>query len=289
MMKVECQKMYKDSHQDFEFENEEAYSLALSSVLKLGQDTGDRTNTGMRSLFGVTMKFNLEFGFPLITTKKMFTKGVFQELLWFLSGSTSNTELEERGVKFWREWADEQGELPNIYGKQWVRWEDARGNVFNQIEYVINEIKTNPNSRRILFTGWNAAEMQWEDTALPCCHSTVVQFYVREGKYLDMYHYQRSGDMFLGVPVNIASYATLLTMIAQQCDLVPGFMTHTIGVAHIYNNHIQQVSEQLFRLPYSSPSLIIKRKPESIFDYEFEDFEVIDYEHHPAIKGEVAI
>lgn len=270
--------------------NECNYLEALEDIVEYGQDTGDRTGTGMRSLFGVTMNFDLKYGFPLLTTKKMFTRGVFGELLWFLSGSTSNKELEDKyNIKFWQEWQNEYGDLPNIYGKQWVRWEDARGNVFNQIEYVINEIKKNPNSRRIVFTGWNAPEMQWEDTALPCCHSTVVQFYVRENKYLDMYHYQRSGDMFLGIPVNIASYATLLTMIAQQCNLIPRKLTHTIGVAHIYHNHFEQVEEQLSREPYNSPKLIIKRHPEDIFSYKIEDFEVVDYNCHPAIKGDVSV
>lgn len=269
--------------------NEQQYLDALKYVLENGQDTGDRTGTGMRSCFGVTMKFDLDKGFPLLTTKKMFVRGVFGELLWFLSGSTSNKELEEKyNIKFWRPWQNEFGELPNIYGKQWVRWEDSRGGTFNQIKYVVNEIKNNPTSRRILFTGWNAPEMQWEDTALPCCHSTVVQFYVENDK-LHMYHYQRSGDMFLGVPVNIASYATLLTMIAQQCNLKPATITHTIGVAHIYHNHLEQVKEQLSRTPYEPPKLIIKRKPDSIFDYQLEDFEVADYKHHPLIKGDVAV
>ncbi|MCY7542402.1 thymidylate synthase [Bacillus safensis] len=268
---------------------EKEYLKLLQKIYAYGHNTGDRTETGMRSLFGETMEFNLAEGFPLVTTKKMFTRGVFGELLWFLSGSTSNKELEEKfGIKFWKEWANEAGQLPNIYGKQWTRWEDGRGNIFNQIKYVIDQIKYNPTSRRILFTGWNAPEMQWEDTALPCCHSTVVQFYV-EGDYLHMYHYQRSGDMFLGVPVNIASYATLLTMIAQQCDLKPGIMKHTVGVAHIYHNHLEQVKEQLTREPFHAPRLNIKRKPDSIFDYKLEDFEVVDYVHHLLIKGDVAI
>jgi thymidylate synthase len=270
--------------------NEQQYLNALRDILNNGLDTGDRTGTGMRSKFGVTMTFDLSDGrFPLLTTKKMFTRGVFGELIWFLSGSTSNTELEEKyNVKFWREWANEAGMLPNIYGKQWVRWEDSKGNIFNQIKYVINEIKTNPHSRRILFTGWNAPEMQYEDTALPCCHSTVVQFYVR-GEYLDMYHYQRSGDFFLGVPVNIASYAALLQMIADQTGYKAGVMTHTVGVAHIYHNHIDQVIEQLSREPYEAPKLIIMNKPETIFEYEVSDFALIEYEHHPLIKGDVAV
>lgn len=269
--------------------NEMQYLKLLNKVLKHGNDTGDRTGTGMRSLFGETMEFDLRKGFPLITTKKMFTRGVFGELLWFLSGSTSNAELEDKyNIKFWREWQDENQNLPNIYGKQWVRWEDSRGGVFNQIEYVINEIKNNPNSRRILYTGWNAPEMQWEDTALPCCHSTVVQFYVENGN-LHLYHYQRSGDLFLGLPVNIASYATLLTMVAQQCGLTPATMKHTVGVAHIYHNHIEQVELQLTRVPHKAPTLEIKRKPVSIFDYQLDDFEVKNYDCHPTIKGDVAV
>jgi thymidylate synthase len=269
--------------------SENQYLKLLSDVYKYGTDTGDRTGTGMRSLFGETMEFDLREGFPLLTTKKMFTRGVFGELLWFLSGSTSNKELEEKyGVKFWREWQNEVNELPNIYGKQWIRWEDNRGNIFNQIEYVINEIKNNPTSRRILFTGWNAPEMQWKDTALPCCHSTVVQFQVEDG-YLNMTHYQRSGDLFLGVPVNIASYYTLMRMIADQCDLKIGIMKHTVGIVHIYHNHFDQVEEQLKREPYQLPQLNIKRKPNSIFEYELDDFEVIDYQHHPLIKGVVAV
>ncbi|WP_299831785.1 thymidylate synthase [uncultured Metabacillus sp.] len=269
--------------------NEMQYLNLLDKVYKQGNDTGDRTGTGMRSLFGETMEFDLREGFPLITTKKMFTRGVFGELLWFLSGSTSNIELEEKyNIKFWREWQNEVGQLPNIYGKQWVRWEDGKGNIFNQIKYVIDEINSNPNSRRILFTGWNAPEMQYPDTALPCCHSTTVQFYVT-GDELQMYHYQRSGDLFLGVPVNIASYATLMTMIAQQCELKPTIMKHTVGVAHIYHNHLKQVEEQLSRDPYELPRLNIGRKPESIFDYKLEDFVVSGYTHHPLIKGDVAV
>lgn len=540
--------------------NELQYLKVLNNVLENGIDTGDRTGTGMRSLFGETMEFDLRKGFPLITTKKMFTRGVFAELLWFLSGSTSGKELREKyNVQFWKEWEDEFGELNNIYGKQWMRQESPRkivkvekkiikykneinnikvndienprvpntdsivgkkfntnnsgqlivldfngyyydskgknkgrtykiqfintgyiannikkenivtgevkdpyhrrvfgvgymGNIkvedevekslhaawrnmlercysvncknykyyggkgievsqewhcfenfsrdvkkipnwhkkkhdlnnyhldkdyfcsnvyskdtcvwlhkeenklyskskpfyiigegieelfinisecarkfgldassiskcllgkinshksyefkyldynkekytyryalpFNQIKYIIDEIKSNPTSRRILFTGWNAPEMQWEDTALPCCHSTVVQFWV-EGKNIHMYHYQRSGDLFLGVPVNIASYATLLTMIAQQCDLIPATIKHTVGIAHIYHNHIDQVKEQLTRTPYKLPKLNIKRKPDSIFDYELDDFEVVDYKCHPKIKGDVAV
>ena len=269
--------------------SENQYLKLLGDVYKYGQDTGDRTGTGMRSLFGETMRFDLREGFPLITTKKMFTRGVFGELLWFLDGSTSNAELEEKyNVGFWKEWANEQNELPNIYGKQWVRWEDGRGNIFNQIEYVINEIKNNPHSRRILFTGWNAPEMQWEDTALPCCHSTVVQFYVEDG-FLNIYHYQRSGDIFLGIPVNIASYYTLLRIIADQCNLRVGTMEHAIGVAHIYHNHFDQVEEQLSRQPLPLPQLNIKRKADSIFDYKLEDFEVVNYNHHALIKGDVAV
>jgi len=269
--------------------SENQYLKLLGDIYKYGQDTGDRTGTGMRSLFGEKMELDLREGFPLLTTKKMFTRGVFGELLWFLSGSTSNAELEEKyNVKFWRGWVNEVNQLPNIYGKQWVRWEDSRGNIFNQIEYVINEIKTNPNSRRILFTGWNAPEMQWKDTALPCCHSTVVQFYVEDG-YLNMFHYQRSGDMFLGVPVNIASYYTLMRIIADQTGLKVGIMKHEVGVAHIYHNHFAQVEEQLSRQPYELPQLIIKSKPDSIFDYKLEDFEVVNYTHHPLIKGDVAI
>ena len=269
--------------------SENQYLRLLSDVYKYGQDSGDRTGTGMRSLFGESMEFDLREGFPLLTTKKMFERGVFAELLWFLDGSTSNAELERKyNVKFWREWANEANELPNIYGKQWVRWEDAKGNIFNQIQYVIDEIKTNPTSRRILFTGWNAPEMQWEDTALPCCHSTVVQFYVEDG-YLNMCHYQRSGDLFLGVPVNIASYYTLMRIIADQCGLQVGTMKHTIGVAHIYHNHFNQVEEQLSRTPYQLPELLIKRKPNTIFEYKLEDFEVKNYNHHPLIKGEVAV
>jgi thymidylate synthase len=265
------------------------YLDKLREIYETGNDTGERTGTGMRSLFGLTMEFDLREGFPLLTTKKMFTRGVFGELLWFLSGSTSNKELEAKyNVHFWKEWANEVGNLPNIYGKQWVRWEDSRGNIFNQIKYVVNEIKNDPTSRRILFTGWNAPEMQYKDTALPCCHSTVVQFYV-ENSVLHMYHYQRSGDYFLGVPVNIASYATLLTMIAQQCDLIPGTMKHTVGVAHIYHNHMDQVKEQLRRYPYELPKLVIKRKPESIFKYELSDFEIKDYISHDKIHGDVAI
>ena len=547
--------------------SEQQYLDLLKKVYEKGSDTGDRTGTGMRSLFGETMEFDLRDGFPLLTTKKMFTRGVFGELLWFLSGSTSNTELEkDYNIKFWREWQNSEGELPNIYGKHWTRWEGSKkiikverrikrnnneevdyninpvkeevrkvsdysnligktfksrkhgdflvfdvtneynkednpkglykysiqfvktgyikhnvkthsikngtledpyypsiegvgcvgkyrndtsdpiinklkstwrkmlyrcynekhvefhnyggkgifvdnrwlnfenfvedaqklpnwnkkkeywngfnldkdyygsncysketcvwlsisenilythskpfvvyennkelgtflSNIecgdyigvdhrrisdfftkgylpkkyaayhfeyieydednyvyryelpFNQIKYIIKELKNNPNSRRILYTGWNAPEMQWEDTALPCCHSTVVQFYVEDG-YLDMYHYQRSGDMFLGIPVNIASYATLLTMIAQQCNLKPRIMKHTVGVAHIYHNHLEQVKLQLTREPLPLPTLNIKRKPDSIFDYKFGDFELIGYESHGGIKGDVAV
>lgn len=541
--------------------SENQYLRLLKDIYTYGQDTSDRTGTGMRSLFGEKMEFDLREGFPLLTTKKMFTRGVFAELLWFLSGSTSNAELEEKyNVHFWKKWANDKGELNNIYGKQWIRWEssqkivkvkqknnlnlntdledvtvnelrtpnlnsedlfvgtivttkkhgdlivldfnsyyiDSKGrnkgrtydiqflktghimekvkkenikngevadpyfrsvygvgynggciinnkadeslytawnnmlercystdskqykyygakgirvhsrwhslknfiedvkkipnwnlkkynltnyhldkdyygsniyskescvwlhkdenklyskskpfyilnddnkelfiNIsecarkfnldpsaiskcllgkhkqtkgytfeyleydkdkyvyryslpFNQIQYIIDEIRNNPTSRRILFTGWNAPEMQWEDTALPCCHSTVVQFYVEDG-YLNLYHHQRSGDMFLGVPVNIASYATLLMMVAQQTGLKAGKMIHSIGVAHIYHNHFEQVEKQLSRQPYELPQLIIKRQPESIFDYKLDDFEVVNYQHHPLIKGDVAV
>lgn len=258
-------------------------------LLRHVRDTGitkkDRTGTGTRSVFGYQIRFDLQKGFPLLTTKKVFFKGLAVEMLWFLRGDTNIKYLNDYGVKIWDPWADEEGNLGPVYGKQWVRWSGMNGEAINQIERVIEGIRTAPDSRRHIVNSWNVADL--DEMALPPCHM-VFQFYVGEGR-LSCHLYVRSNDLFLGAPFNIAEYALLTHMVAQQCDLAPGELVYTIGDAHIYLNHIDQIGEQLSRDPYPLPSLKINRKPPSIFEYGYEDFEVLDYQYHPAIKAPVAV
>jgi len=245
----------------------------------------DRTGTGTYSVFGHQMRFDLSEGFPLVTTKKLHLRSIIHELLWFLSGDTNIKYLKENGVSIWDEWADENGDLGPVYGYQWRSWPTADGRHIDQISQVIDQLKNNPDSRRIIVSGWNVGEL--ENMALPPCHA-FFQFYVADGK-LSCQLYQRSADTFLGVPFNIASYSLLVHMLAQQCDLEVGDFVWTGGDVHIYSNHLEQVDLQLTREPLPLPKLVIKRKPESLFDYKFEDFEIEGYEHHPHIKAPVAV
>ena len=277
-----------------------AYLDLMKDVLENGTDKGDRTGVGTRSVFGRQMRFDLNAGFPLVTTKKVHLKSIIYELLWFLKGSTDNNWLKERGVSIWNEWATDSGDLGPIYGKQWRSWQGAVGQVVDQIAEVIQQIKSKPDSRRLIVSAWNPTELPDESQspqanaeqgrmALAPCHC-LFQFYVLDGK-LSCQLYQRSADLFLGVPFNIASYALLTHMIAQQCDLGVGEFVHTFGDCHLYQNHLTDdiVLEQLSRSPKPLPTLKIHRKPASIFDYEFEDFEILNYESDPAIKAPIAI
>ncbi|WP_085907175.1 thymidylate synthase [Kiloniella majae] len=261
------------------------YLDLMKDVLENGTDKGDRTGTGTRSVFGRQIRFDLSQGFPLMTTKKLHLKSVVHELLWFLSGDTNIKYLKENGVRIWDEWADENGDLGPVYGHQWRSWPTPDGTTVDQITNLMAQIKGNPDSRRHIVSAWNVAEV--DNMALPPCHS-LFQFYVAEGR-LSCQLYQRSADIFLGVPFNIASYALLTYMIAQQADLEPGDFVHTFGDAHIYSNHFEQVKTQLQREPFKLPSLRIKRKPDSIFDYAFDDFDILDYEAHPHIAGKVSV
>lgn len=269
------------------------YLDLLDRIMKEGVDKGDRTGTGMRELFGAQMVFDLSEGFPLVTTKKMFLKGIIHELLWFLAGSTNIKYLTDNGVHIWDAWADENGELGPVYGKQWRKWEstelkspyDLQRKTIDQISNLIQEIKDKPNSRRMIVTAWNPAEV--DNMALPPCHC-LFQFNVQEGK-LNCQLYQRSADMFLGVPFNIASYALLTMMIAQVCNLEPGKFVHTFGSAHIYHNHFDQVKEQLSREPKPLPRMEINKDAKSIFSFVYEDFKLVDYECHPRIKAPIAV
>ena len=245
----------------------------------------DRTGTGTLSVFGHQMRFDLSRGFPLVTTKKLHLKSIVHELLWFLDGDANIGYLQENGVSIWNEWADENGDLGPIYGVQWRKWKDARGETIDQIADVIHRLKTDPDSRRIIVSAWNVGELP--GMALPPCH-TLFQFYVADGK-LSCQLYQRSADVFLGVPFNIASYALLTHMLAQQTDLGVGDFVWTGGDCHLYLNHLEQVENQLAREPLPLPRLAIKRKPDSIFEYRFEDFEILNYESHPHIKAPVAV
>jgi thymidylate synthase len=277
-----------------------AYLDLMKDVLENGTDKGDRTGVGTRSVFGRQMRFDLSKGFPLLTTKKVHLKSIIHELLWFLEGSTDNNWLKERGVSIWDEWATEAGDLGPIYGKQWRSWVAADGRVVDQIEELIQQIKTKPNSRRLIVSAWNPTELP-DETISPQENAEqgkmafaqclcLFQFYVLDGK-LSCQLYQRSADLFLGVPFNIASYALLTHMIAQQCDLEVGEFVHTFGDCHLYQNHLTDdiVLKQLSRTPTALPSLKLARKPNSIFDYEFEDFEVLDYQPQPGIKAPIAI
>jgi thymidylate synthase len=262
------------------------YEDLLRDVLENGVEKTDRTGTGTKSVFVRSMRFDLSKYFPLITTKKVFTKGIIAELLWLLNGDTNAKTLEDQGVKIWSEWADpETRDLGPIYGKQWRSWPDYDGGTIDQITEVVESIKSNPDSRRHIVNAWNVAQVK--DMALPPCH-TMFQFYVADGK-LSCHLYQRSGDMFLGIPFNIASYSLLTHMIAQQTGLEVGEFIHTIGDAHIYADHIDQVNEQLSREAREYPQLVIKRKPESIFDYKLDDFAFEGYDPHPKITAPVAV
>jgi thymidylate synthase len=299
------------------------YLDLMKHVLENGVRKSDRTGTGTSSIFGYQMRFDLSQGFPLVTTKKLHLRSIIYELLWFLRGETNIKYLTDHGVTIWNEWADEEGELGPVYGRQWrawkipVRhrrrsrnpsqlplWEDGEDsspgitfddqlrnwrkpndNYIDQISQVVRQIKKNPDSRRHVVTAWNPAEI--DEMALPPCHC-LFQFYVSEGR-LSCQLYQRSGDVFLGVPFNIASYALLTMMVAQVCDLTAGEFIHTLGDAHLYLNHLEQAKLQLNREPYPLPQLIIKRRPESIFDYRFEDFEIANYQAHPHISAPVAV
>ncbi|WP_342023884.1 thymidylate synthase [Arthrobacter citreus] len=261
------------------------YEDLLHDVMAHGTQKSDRTGTGTRSVFGRQMRFDLRDSFPLITTKRVHFKSVALELLWFLRGDSNVRWLQERGVSIWNEWADDDGELGPVYGVQWRSWPTPDGGSIDQIAKVIESIRTNPDSRRHIVTAWNPAEV--DNMALPPCHA-MFQFYVADGK-LSCQLYQRSADLFLGVPFNIASYALLTLMVAQQTGLEPGEFVWTGGDVHIYDNHVDQVREQLSREPYPYPQLRLARKPESIFDYVLEDFEVLDYRHHPGIKAPIAV
>ena len=259
------------------------------SMMKHVRDTGtrkeDRTGTGTLSVFGYQMRFDLSRGFPLVTTKKLHIRSIVHELLWFLKGDSNIGYLVDNGVSIWNEWADENGELGPVYGVQWRSWPDARGETHDQIAEVVETIRRNPDSRRIIVSAWNVGELN--NMALPPCH-TMFQFYVADGK-LSCQLYQRSADIFLGVPFNIASYALLTHMIAQQCDLSVGDFIWTGGDCHLYLNHLEQVDEQLSRRPLPLPRLVMRRRPASIFDYEYDDFEILNYEAHPHIRAAVAV
>ena len=261
------------------------YLELLRDVLENGEKKSDRTGTGTISKFGAQCRYNLNDGFPLVTTKKVHLKSIIHELLWFLKGSTNIKYLQENNVRIWNEWADENGELGPVYGKQWRSWEAKDGRTIDQISEAIDTIKNNPDSRRIIVSAWNVGEI--DKMALPPCHS-FFQFYVINGK-LSCQMYQRSADLFLGVPFNIASYALLTMMFAQVCDLKLGDFVHTIGDAHIYLNHIEQVKLQLSREPYPLPKMLINENVKNIFDFKYEDFTLTDYKCHPTIKGEVSI
>ena len=263
----------------------QAYLDFLRHIQTNGIKKQDRTGTGTYSVFGYQMRFDLSAGFPVVTTKKLHVRSIFHELLWFLSGDTNIKYLRDNGVTIWDEWADADGNLGPVYGKQWRRWETADGRVVDQISDVIQQIKTNPNSRRLLVSAWNVGELN--NMALPPCH-LLFQFYVADGK-LSSQLYQRSCDAGLGVPFNIASYALLTHLIAEQCDLAVGDFVWTGGDCHIYLNHVEQVQQQLTRAPYPLPKLLMKRKPASIFEYRYEDFEIVGYQSHPHIAMPVAV
>jgi thymidylate synthase len=261
------------------------YEDFMRHVQAHGVRKGDRTGTGTTSVFGHQMRFDLNEGFPLVTTKKVHFKSIALELLWFLRGDGNAKWLQDRGVTIWNEWAAPDGDLGPVYGVQWRSWPTPDGGHIDQIAEVVEQLKTNPDSRRIIVSAWNVAELS--KMALMPCHA-FFQFYVAEGR-LSCQLYQRSADIFLGVPFNIASYALLTHMLAQQCDLAVGDFIWTGGDCHLYSNHAEQVALQLTRAPHTYPRLAIKRRPASIFDYEFDDFEVLDYAHHPAIKAAVAV
>jgi thymidylate synthase len=262
-----------------------SYLELLREVCAAGARKADRTGTGTLSLFGRQLRFDLTQGFPLITTKKIHVRSVIYELLWLLRGDTNVAYLHEHGVTIWDEWADAQGELGPVYGEQWRAWLAPDGSTIDQIEQVVQALRRNPNSRRIMVSAWNVGELS--RMALMPCH-VLFQFYVADGR-LSCQLYQRSADLFLGVPFNIASYALLTHMFAQQCDLKPGEFIWTGGDCHLYVNHLEQARAQLARSPYPPPQLVLRRRPPTIFDYDYEDFEFVNYQYHPAIAAPVAV
>ncbi|NWF36701.1 thymidylate synthase [Mariprofundus sp. KV] len=275
-----------------------AYLDLMRHVRDHGNQKGDRTGTGTKSVFGYQMRFDLSEGFPLVTTKKVHLKSIIHELLWFLSGDTNTRYLTDNGVSIWNEWATEDGSLGPVYGFQWRNWATPDGRLVDQISELIEQIKTKPNSRRLIVSAWNVADLPDESIspqanvangkmALPPCH-TFFQFYVADGK-LSCQLYQRSADIFLGVPFNIASYALFTMMVAQVCDLEPGDFVHTFGDAHLYSNHMEQVETQLAREPFTLPTMKINPDVKNIFDFTYDDFELINYECHPGIRAPIAI
>jgi thymidylate synthase len=262
-----------------------AYHNLLKHIMEHGVDKPDRTGTGIRSVFGYQMRFDLSEGFPMVTTKKLHLKSIIHELLWFLQGDTNIAYLKENGVRIWDEWADENGDLGPVYGYQWRSWPTPNGGHVDQISKLLDQIKANPNSRRLMVSAWNPAMV--DDMALPPCHA-LFQFYVADGK-LSCQLYQRSADSFLGVPFNIASYALLTLMIAQVCNLQPGDFVHTFGDAHIYSNHFDQVREQLSREIRPLPQMKINPAVTNLFEFKFDDFELVNYHPHPHIKAPVAV
>lgn len=270
------------------------YLQLLQHILDNGKAKGDRTGTGTLSCFGYQMRFDLEQGFPMVTTKKLHLKSILYELLWFLQGDTNIKYLNDHGVSIWNEWADEHGDLGPVYGKQWRTWEGADGKTVDQVSEVIAQIKKNPDSRRLIVSAWNVAELP--DMALMPCHA-LFQFYVAppdplqpgQKRKLSCQLYQRSADVFLGVPFNIASYALLTLMVAQVCDLDPGEFIHTFGDVHLYNNHFEQAREQLKRIPFPLPVMKVNPAVKNILDFRFEDFSLENYQHHPGIKAPVAV
>ena len=261
------------------------YLNLMQHILKEGTLKEDRTGTGTTSVFGYQMRFNLQQGFPMVTTKKLHLKSIIHELLWFLKGDTNIQYLKENNVRIWDEWADENGDLGHVYGYQWRSWPTPDGRHIDQITNVINQIKNNPDSRRLIVSAWNVGEI--EEMALPPCHA-FFQFYVADGK-LSCQLYQRSADVFLGVPFNIASYAILTHMVAQVCNLEVGDFVHTLGDAHLYSNHMEQTELQLSRETMKLPTIKLNPEVKDIFDFKFDDFEIVGYESHPHIKGAVAV
>lgn len=268
-----------------EHHQEHQYLDLIKHILENGEPKSDRTGTGTKSVFGYQMRFDLTKEFPLLTTKKVHWKSVVHELLWFIAGDTNTKYLQENGVRIWNEWADEDGNLGPVYGHQWRSWEAVDGRVIDQFADVIEQIKENPNSRRLLVNAWNVGDL--DKMALPPCHM-MFQFYVNNGK-LSCQLYQRSADVFLGVPFNIASYSLLTLMVAHVTGLEPGEFIHTFGDAHIYDNHILQVRKQISREPKPFPKIKINRNVKAVFDFKFEDFDLIDYDPHPLIKGKVSV
>jgi thymidylate synthase len=261
------------------------YLDLLEHILQHGTRKDDRTGTGTLSVFGYQMRFNLQDGFPLLTTKKLHLKSIIYELLWFLRGETNVRYLQEHGVRIWDEWADEHGELGPVYGSQWRAWQAADGRTVDQITQVVQQIQKNPNSRRLIVSAWNPGEV--DAMALPPCHA-LFQFYVADGR-LSCQLYQRSADVFLGVPFNIASYALLTQMMAQVCGLLPGDFVHTFGDVHLYRNHLEQARLQITRQPYPMPQMRLNPQVRSIFGFHYEDFELLNYQAHPHIKAEVSV